>query len=191
MSENIFGNKKLNVVETLASVQRRYLDRLIRELDELAEGRSKEAIFASGDLELVRIYTDKVLEIASFIKDSEIKSAEAGREFLINWLTSEVGDPHPEHSVDNGFDLREWPKIKSIRGDIDLSNTKISFVPPGLVVNCIDVSNCNKLTKLPDFIDIKSILRASNSGLKICLEDLIWLFWILLAVSHLQNYLRI
>ena len=58
MSENILENKKLNVVEKMAPVQRKYLDRLIRELEEIAGGRSKEEIFSSKDLNLINDLID-------------------------------------------------------------------------------------------------------------------------------------
>jgi len=56
MLEQLPANKKLNVIETMVPVQRKYLDRLIMELEEIAGSRGKEEIFSSRDLNLIKRY---------------------------------------------------------------------------------------------------------------------------------------
>jgi len=174
MSENISENKKLNVVESMAPSQRKYLDRLIRELEEIAGGRSKEEIFSSKDLTLINLYIDKIKGIRKFLADGKKEGGETleeVRERLITWGKklpkgydldgrddgeywydgSRFADSEEEewsNWLEDYFDFSNFPQIKAVGESWILAHLDIDEIPENIEFQKLQIINCPKLKKI-------------------------------------------
>jgi len=157
--------QRFNIVETMAPVQRKYLDRLIRELEEIAGSRGKEEIFSSKDLNLIKRYLEKISEISLFLKERRGNSVEKDRELLIEWAREELKESEPERMIDDTFDFSEWPRIKTFQDLLSLSGRNPHYLPSGLDLVRLNIEDC-PIKALPSDIKISHSLEANFSGLE-------------------------
>lgn len=175
MSENISENKKLNVVESMAPSQRKYLDRLIRELEEIAGGRDMETIMSSKNLDLINLYSGKVRQIRKFLEDRKVEEEETLEEAkvrLIEWgkklplgydidtgrepvewedIVSASIESEDQYYwqgwLEDNFNFSDFPLIKT-KGNWILDNLDIEDLPENVEFHELQIRTCHKLKKI-------------------------------------------
>ena len=161
--ESTFETKNFEsmaVKANLDNLERKYFEKLKAELMQILGGKTFEDIEKTQEIVLARRVHNKMAQILEFLKSKEINDEEMKEQAykeLLAWARDDVEKENPEEWLEQTFDLDELPRMKVRGAELDLSKTKVSYLPENLEVASLAISYTKKLTVLPKGIKLEKL----------------------------------
>ncbi|MBU1132548.1 hypothetical protein KKC32_04890 [Patescibacteria group bacterium] len=151
------------VKANLNKLEREYFDKLKAELLQILNGKTLEDIERTQDLVLARKASKKMAEILEFLKSKDIKDEEMKEksyEELLEWARDDLRKENAEEWLEQIFDLDSLPRVKVKGGELNLSKTKVSYLPKNLEVESLIMVYTRNLITLPYGMKLKELYAA-------------------------------